>query len=140
MIEPKNNGTGSGDDTQLKGGGCLIATAAFDSELAPQIQFLRELRDNKLLPTKSGSEFVNIFNNVYYSFSPQVADLERESPLFKEMIKISITPLITSLSILNYLDMDSEIEVIGYGASIILLNVGMYFGAPAMVIMRLIKK
>ncbi len=140
VIEPKNNGTGSDDDTQLKGGGCLIATAAFDSELAPQIQSLRELRDNKLLPTKSGSEFVTVFNNVYYSFSPQVADLEREHPLFKEMIKISITPLITSLSILNYLDMDSEIEVIGYGASIILLNVGMYFGAPAMVIMRLIKK
>ena len=40
---------------QSKGGGCLIATAAFGSEMAPQIQFLRELRDNTVLQTESGT-------------------------------------------------------------------------------------
>jgi hypothetical protein len=138
-IDKSENNSDSGDASQLEGGGCLIATAAFDSELAPQIQSLRELRDDKLLQTQSGSKFVSTFNNFYYSFSPQVADLERDNPLFKEMIKISITPLITSLSILNYVNMDSEMEVIGYGTSIILLNLGMYFGAPAIILMRLKK-
>ena len=47
------------------------------------------------------------------------------------MVKVAITPMITSLSILNYVDMDSEIEVLGYGISLILLNVGMYVGVPA---------
>jgi len=122
-----------------EGGGCLIATATYGSELAPQVQQLRELRDNKLLNTESGANFMKSFNDVYYSFSPIIADYERENPLFKEMIKLAITPMITSLSILNYVDMDSEAEVLGYGISLILLNVGMYFVAPAIVIMRIRK-
>jgi hypothetical protein len=140
VVDPEKNGNTTGKDSQLEGGGCLIATAAFDSELAPQIQSLRELRDNKLVQTKSGSDFIHAFNNLYYSFSPQVADMERENPLFKDAVKIGITPLIYSLSILNYVDMDSEIEVVGYGTSIILLNLGMYFIAPTIVVMRLYKK
>ena len=56
------------------------------------------------------------------------------------MVKIAITPMISSLSILNYVDMDSEVEVLGYGISLILLNVGMYFVAPAIVMMRIRKK
>jgi peptidyl-prolyl cis-trans isomerase B (cyclophilin B) len=71
---------------------------------------------------------------VYYSFSPHIADLERENPVFKEMVKLAITPMISSLSILNYVDMNSEAEVLGYGISLILLNVGMYVGIPAIVI------
>jgi hypothetical protein len=126
--------------SQSEGGGCLIATATFDSELAPHVQQLRELRDNKLLQTKSGYNFMTTFNNFYYSFSPQVADMEREYPLFKETIKIGIIPLLFSLSLLNSVEMNSEIEVIGYGASIILLNLGMYFVAPAIIVVRLSKK
>ena len=119
------------------GGGCLIATATYGSELAPQVQQLRELRDNKLLNTESGTSFINSFNDFYYSFSPIIADYERENPVFKEMVKIAITPMITSLSLLNYVDMDSEVEVLGYGISLILLNVGMYVGIPAIVIVRI---
>lgn len=70
------------------------------------------------------------FNDFYYSFSPHVADYERKSPLFKETVKIVLTPLIHSLSILNYVDMDSNEKVLGYGISLIILNVGMYVGFP----------
>lgn len=123
-----------------KGGGCLIATATYGSELAPQVQQLRELRDNSLLQTASGTSFMNIFNDFYYSFSPQIADWERESPVFKEFVKITLTPMISSLSILNYVDMDSEVSVLGYGISLILLNVGMYFVAPAVIIVGIRKR
>ncbi len=123
-----------------KGGGCLIATATYGSELAPQVQQLRELRDNSLLQTASGTSFMNIFNDFYYSFSPQIADWERESPAFKELVKVTITPMISSLSILNYVDMDSEVSVLGYGVSLILLNVGMYFVAPAVIIVGIRKR
>lgn len=122
-----------------KGGGCLIATATFGSELAPQVQQLRELRDNSLLQTKSGTSFMNYFNNVYYSFSPIVADYERENPFFKEAVKLTIIPMVSSLSILNYVDMDSENSVLGYGISLILLNIGIYFGIPASIIIGIKK-
>jgi len=113
------------------GGGCLIATATYGSELSPQVQQLRELRDNKLLQTESGSAFMESFNDFYYSFSPGIADFERENPYFKEAVKLAITPMISSLSILNNVDMDTEAEVLGYGISLILLNIGMYVGIPA---------
>jgi len=127
----------SAPDEQEEGGGCLISTATYGSELAPQVQMLREIRDNSLLPTASGSAFMSGFNTLYYSFSPTIADWERESPIFREAVKVTLTPLITSLSILNYVDMDSEAEVLGYGISLILLNIGMYFVAPVIIITRL---
>lgn len=120
--------------------GCLIATAAFGSELAPQVQLLRELRDNTLLKTSSGSSFMTTFNSIYYSFSPTVAEWERQNPLFKEAVKLTITPLISTLSILNHADIDSEAEMVSYGIGVILLNLGMYFIAPAFVLVKLARK
>jgi len=117
-------------------GGCLIATATFGTELAPQVQQLRELRDNTLLQTQSGSAFMSGFNEFYYSFSPTIADWERENPFFKEAVKLVITPLITSLIILNYVDVDSEAEVLVYGIGVILLNIGMYFVVPLLMISK----
>jgi len=124
-------------EDKKKGGGCLIATAAFGSEMAPQVQFLREIRDNTVLQTESGTSFMTGFNQFYYSFSPAVADYERENPAFKEAVKIAITPMLTSLAILNYVDIDSEEEMLGYGIGIILLNIGMYFVAPAVIIFKI---
>tara|TARA_Y100000996_G_scaffold269039_1_gene211805 strand:- start:970 stop:2568 length:1599 start_codon:yes stop_codon:yes gene_type:complete len=120
-----------------EGGGCLIATAAFGSEMAPQVQFLRELRDDKVMTTESGIAFMTIFNQFYYSFSPAVADYERENPVFKEAVRVTLTPMLTSLTLLNYIDVDTEEEMLGYGIGIILLNVGMYFVAPAAAIIAI---
>jgi len=128
------------DDVVIEGGGCLIATATYGTELAPHVQQLREIRDQKLMKTESGQLFLNSFNEFYYSFSPLIADYERENLVFKEVVKVVITPMLSSLSILNYIDMDSEAEVLGYGISLILLNVGMYFIAPAIVLVRIRKK
>ena len=120
-----------------KGGGCLIATAAFGSEMAPQVQFLREIRDNTVLQTQSGISFMTGFNQFYYSFSPAIADYERENPVFKEAVKLTLTPLLTSLTLLNYVDIDTESEMLGYGIGVILLNIGMYFVAPAAIIIAI---
>ena len=118
-------------------GGCLIATATYGSELAPQVQLLRELRDNTVLQTESGTSFMTGFNQFYYSFSPTIADYERENPAFKEAVKLTLTPLLTSLTLLQYADIDSEYDMLGYGIGIILLNVGMYFIAPALLITKI---
>ena len=122
------------------GGGCLIATATFGSEIAPQVKLLREIRDNTVLQTESGTSFMTGFNQFYYSFSPVVADYERENPAFKEAVKIALTPLLTSLTLLQYVDIDSESEMLGYGIGIILLNIGMYLVAPAIIIAKIRKR
>ncbi len=128
------------DESTSKGGGCLIATATYGTELAPQVQQLREIRDQKLMNTESGQLFLNSFNEFYYSVSPYIADYERENPVFKEAVKIIITPMISTLSILNYVEMNSESEVLVYGISLIILNLGMYVGIPASVIVGIRKK
>jgi len=125
--------------SEAQGGGCLIATAAFGSEMAPQVQFLREIRDNTVLQTESGTSFMTGFNQFYYSFSPYIADYERENPVFKETVKLALTPMLTSLTLLQYADIDSESEMLGYGIGIILLNIGMYFVAPAVLVMKIRK-
>lgn len=125
------------ESEQSKLGGCLIATAAFGSEMAPQVQFLREIRDNTVMSTQSGTSFMSAFNAFYYSFSPTVADLERQNPVFKEAVKLTITPLLSLLALLQYVDIDTEQEMLGYGIGIILLNIGIYFVGPAFLIVRL---
>jgi hypothetical protein len=114
-----------------EGGGCLIATAAYGSEMAPQVQFLREIRDGKLMTTEYGASFMTGFNKFYYTFSPYVADYERENPAFKEMVRIGITPMLSTLSVMSAAD--SEEESIGYGIGVIMMNLGMYVGAPAVI-------
>ena len=114
------------------GGGCLIATATYGSEMATEVQQLRELRDNQLLQTESGTAFMTTFNEMYYSFSPTIADMERENPLFKEAVKIAITPMISTLSLME--NADTESEVVSIGISVIALNLAMYLGVPAIVV------
>lgn len=116
--------------------GCLVATAVFGSELAPQVQLLREVRDNVLFNTNSGTAFMIQFNEFYYALSPTVADWERQNPLFKETVKITITPMLSTMSILNHADIHSEQQMLGYGIGVILLNIGMYFVVPAIVLIK----
>jgi len=130
--------TQSEKSDKKKGGGCLIATATYGSEMAAEVQQLRELRDNQLLNTESGTTFMTMFNDVYYSFSPIIADYERENPLFKEAVKLAITPMISTLSLME--NAESESEVLGIGLSVIALNLGIYLGVPAIVIIGIRKR
>ena len=125
------------NQTEEEGGGCLIATATYGSEMAPQVQMLREIRDNQLMNTESGTAFMSTFNNVYYSFSPAIADMERENPMFKEVVKAGLTPMLSSLAIMDRAE--SESEVLGLGLSVIALNLGMYIGLPAFGIVKVIQ-
>ena len=126
------------EEKSSEGGGCLIATATYGSEMSQQVQQLRELRDNQLLQTVSGTQFMNTFNDVYYSFSPIIADYERENLYFKEAVKLAIAPMIGSLSLME--NANSESEVLGLGLSVIMLNLGMYLGVPAMIVIGIKKR
>ena len=94
------------------GGGCLIATAAFGSEMAPQVQSLREVRDNIILETESGKTFMTSFNHVYYAFSPAMADLERKDPMVRDTVRAEMIASLTIFenmkSIPNVMDLSNQ--------------------------------
>ena len=69
---------------------------------------------------------------------PIIADYQRENPYFKEAVKLAITPMISTLSLME--NAESESEVLGLGLSVIVLNLGMYLGAPAIVIIGIKKR
>ena len=81
---------------------------------------------------------MGMFNDVYYSFSPIIADYERENPYFKEAVNLAITPMISTLSLME--NAESESEVLGIGISVIMLNLGMYLGIPAVVVIGIKRK
>ena len=59
-------------------------------------------------------------------------------PLFKGAVKIAITPMISSLSLVE--SANSESEVLGIGLSVIMLNLGMYLAVPDIVVIGIKKK
>ena len=113
-----------------QGGGCLIATAAYGTETAGQVQLLREIRDGAFMGTPAGASFVESFNAAYYAFSPAVADLERQSPALKEAVRMGIAPMLATLSLLGAAEIDSDGEAVAYGLAAILINAALYAGAP----------
>jgi peptide/nickel transport system substrate-binding protein len=124
-------------ETTAQPSGCLIATAAFGSELTPQVQFLRSFRDDRILSTAAGSSFMNVFNSWYYSFSPSVADYEREQPWLQATVKTAIYPLIGILNVAEKGYGIAEGEggslVAGFAASSL---IGMVYLSPAAVAIR----
>ena len=73
-----------------------------------------------------------------HCFSPTIADMERENPHFKEVVKLAITPMISTLSLME--NANSESEVLSIGISVIMLNLGMYLGVPAIVVVGIRKR
>jgi len=90
-IRAKNSlGISDASTTREKtGGGCFIATAAYGSELAPSVQFLREFRDDVVLKSRFQKPFEDTLN-VYYKFSPPVAELMKRNKPFKYTMKYSV--------------------------------------------------
>ena len=142
-LEPGSELPGADDgggDTGIEPnvGTCLIATAAYGSELAPQVQFLREIRDGTLLQTAAGTSFMAAFNQFYYSFSPAVADLERESPVFRDAVRAAITPAVYALNIVSLAD--SEESVLAFGIATIAAIAGIYVVGPSLAVYAVAKR
>lgn len=139
-VEAAGVGVSSTKDFTGASSGCLIATAAFGSELAPQVQALRNFRDGIALNTLAGSSFMAVFNGWYYSFSPQVADFERGQPWLKEAVRVSVYPLLgildLSTQVNDALAFNGEAAIVGAGLTASAL-VGLLYFAPLSAVLAL---
>jgi len=89
--------TGSLTISPTGGRPCIIATATYGSELAPEVYFLRLFRDRSVQSTFAGSQFMNVFNAWYYSFSPTVAEQVKNNLVLRNVAKAVIYPLLGTL-------------------------------------------
>ena len=78
----------------LSGSACLIATASYGSAAAPEVQLLRNFRDNSIMHTQAGSSFMLAFNAWYYSFSPSVANYITTHWVERGVMRAVLYPLV----------------------------------------------
>jgi len=99
-IPGGGTGGGTGDSPAASGGGggggCFIATAAYGSPLAPQVQLLREFRDRYLLPNPVGKAFVAF----YYRVSPPVAKFIAGSETLRAIVRIGLVPVLGAAALI----------------------------------------
>jgi hypothetical protein len=123
--------------------GCLIATATYESELSPQVQFLRGFRDNTVLSTFAGSNFMTAFNGFYYSFSPKVALVISENEVLRDIMKVILYPLIgilhLSSTVFSVFSFIPELGVIVAGLIASSL-IGIVYFLPIALILSILKK
>ncbi|MDG0817055.1 hypothetical protein NWE73_11805 [Bdellovibrio sp. PAP01] len=69
---------------------CFIATAAFGSDMAPEVQSFRDFRNKYLLPFSWGQKFVK----TYYKYSPKYAELIAGNETAKIVVRTALWPLL----------------------------------------------
>jgi hypothetical protein len=91
------------------GGGCFIATAAYGTPMAEDIQILREFRDGYLLTNPLGQAFVHF----YYTVSPPIAEFITEHPGLKPIVRVMLVPAVAMSTIAVTTTQAQKIAVIG---------------------------
>src|SRR3989304_7698561 len=72
------------------GGGCFIATAAYGTPMAEEIEILREFRDEYLMTNTVGRALVD----VYYRVSPRLAEFITAHPSLKPVVRTGLLPAV----------------------------------------------
>jgi hypothetical protein len=120
---------------------CLIVTATYGSELAPEVALLRNFRDLDILRTSAGESFMLVFNAFYYSFSPGAASYIASHTYVKAAMKIVLYPLIgtfyLSKFVFDALSLNGEIAAVTSGVVASLALGAIYVGPLLTVISRL---
>jgi hypothetical protein len=73
---------------------CIIATAAYGSEMAPEVAYMRYVRDNLIGSTPTGTRLRDAFNAFYYSWSPPVAAAIAQSSDLQALFRVLLLPIV----------------------------------------------
>jgi hypothetical protein len=123
---------------------CIIATAAYGSEIAPEVYFLRFFRDTSIQTSFAGSQFMNVFNAWYYSFSPTVAEHVKNNMVFRNVVQAAIYPLLASLYVAQWsysgLSFAPELAVVVAGLVASSLIGVVYFAPITLLVVRVARR
>lgn len=124
---------------------CIIATAAYGSELAGPVQSLRNFRDHDVQSTRLGTAFMTAFNAWYYSWAPPVAQTISTSENLKAAVRVMITPLVFSLYVAHSVfqvavPLNPEAAVILAGAVASMLVGIIYLTLPMCLVRHLLRR
>ena len=90
-----STGDGDGDGGGTKKG-CFIATAAYGSPLHPHLDILRGFRDKYLVPSGFGRKLIEL----YYRYSPGIAEFIAGHKLLKAAVRVNLLPVIAFSSLM----------------------------------------
>ena len=91
------------------GGGCFIATAAYGTPLAEDIEILREFRDEYLLTNPLGQALVDF----YYRVSPPMAEFITEHPSLKPIVRAGLVPAVAMSTMAVNTTLLEKIAIVG---------------------------
>jgi hypothetical protein len=82
--------------------GCVIATAAYGSELAPEIAYMQHVRDGMIGSNEVGRLLVNGWNTFYYLWSPPIAEFIHAHDVTKPLFRVLLLPLVGTIHLTAY--------------------------------------
>ena len=140
---PVTDGNGAGETTRATSearrqttvqprGGCLIATAALGTEMVADVQNLREIRQ-RIYDGPAGGLMAGV-NTAYYSFSPHIADAQRQSPLLNRAVQYMISPMMWSFSLIEPNKTTSDTQLMAQLWLVSSLNAWVYVFTPVLAI------
>ena len=88
---------------------CFIATAAYGTPMAEEIQILRKFRDEYLLTNPLGQAVVDL----YYKFSPPIAEFITEHPSLKPIVRAGLVPAVAMSTIAVNTSLLEKAAIIG---------------------------
>ena len=124
---------------------CIIATVAYGSPMAPEVAYMRHVRDDLIGSTEVGKEIVKAWNAFYYSWSPTVANLAARSDVLKASLRALLTPLVGITRIAGY-TFESIAQINRSLASVVAfavaatLSIAVYILTPMLCIIRAYKR
>jgi len=124
-------------------GRCVIATAAYGSSMAPEVLYMRNVRDQMIASTTSGRILVDAWNGFYYSWSPPVASAIAANEWTQRAFRVLLTPLVgiihATAAVYSALAWAGDTASILAFATAVILSTTVYVITPALVIKSALK-